>query len=62
VRHQRGKGRSEGETEGRKGKEGWKGRNGPRINGRRIKIKERREREKEREGEEEMWAKSVFLS
>lgn len=41
----------------------WKGRNdGLRINGRRIKIKERREREKEREGEEEMWAKSVFLS
>jgi len=27
-----------------------------------IKIKERQEREKEREGEEEMWAKSVFLS
>lgn len=47
----------------RRGKNGRKGRNdGPRINGRRIKIKERREREKEREGEEEMWAKSVFLS
>lgn len=46
------------------GKNWRKGRNdGPRINGGADKNKGTpREREKEREGEEEMWAKSVFLS